>query len=199
MCLLHSHLREPSSGRKQQNVWDTLSAGTEGLAPSSALPWLGPAQWLPSGAQGMDLHRSFSSRVPLEVTDSAWMNSENSIRPSWRERGAGGLGQSGHLVRPDLGQVVGSGSSPGERGRQTPHGEGGSEGMRDRTRKGEGRRGEGLRLEMGQAQRGRKGQEEGVRHREDHNTGTTSGQERPGGPLPRGLDTQAGAPEEDGL
>lgn len=29
-----------------------------------------------------DLHRSFSSRVPLEVTDSAWMNSENSILPS---------------------------------------------------------------------------------------------------------------------
>ena len=35
------------------------------------------------------LHLSFSSRVPREVTDSAWMNSENSMRPSCRE-GQGG-------------------------------------------------------------------------------------------------------------
>lgn len=29
-------------------------------------------------------HLSFSSRVPREVTDKAWMNSENSMRPSYR-------------------------------------------------------------------------------------------------------------------
>lgn len=60
----------------------------------------GPEIWPPSSPgrpsgrptepSGQDLHRSFSSRVPLEVTDSAWMNSENSIRPSCgRERGMG--------------------------------------------------------------------------------------------------------------
>lgn len=49
----------------------------------SALPSPGPGD----RAQGQDLQRSFSSSVPLEVTDSAWMNSENSIRPSWQERG----------------------------------------------------------------------------------------------------------------
>lgn len=80
--------------------------------PSSlASPWPGTSQWLPNRAQGMDLHRSFSSRVPLEVTDSAWMNSENSILPSWQEReGRGGLSQPGHLVRSDLGQVAVSSS-----------------------------------------------------------------------------------------
>lgn len=47
----------------------------------------------PGTAREQDLHRSFSSRVPLEVTDSAWMNSENSIRPSCRrEKGGRGLG-----------------------------------------------------------------------------------------------------------
>lgn len=29
-------------------------------------------------------HLNFSSRVPREVTDKAWMNSENSMRPSYR-------------------------------------------------------------------------------------------------------------------
>lgn len=88
----------------------------------------------------MDLHRSFSSSVPLEVTDSAWMNSENSIRPSWQER----EGQVASVSRATWsGQTVGRwwGAAAGtrERGRQTPHGEGGGEGMRDRTGQGEGR------------------------------------------------------------
>lgn len=132
----------------------------------------------------MDLHRSFSSRVPLEVTDSAWMNSENSIRPSWQERGAGGLGQSGHLVRPDLGQVVGAAAGTGERGRQTPHGEGGRKGMRDRTRKGRKERG-GVGLEMGQV--GQEGREEGVRpqHRL-HLWARAAWRSPPPGPRPTG-------------
>lgn len=35
------------------------------------------------------LHRNFSSRVPREVTDRAWMNSENSMRPSCGESKGG--------------------------------------------------------------------------------------------------------------
>lgn len=49
---------------------------------------------------------------------------------------------------------------------------------------------------MGQV--GREGQEEGVRPRGRPHTGTISGREPPGGPLPLGLDPQAGALEEDG-
>lgn len=42
----------------------------------------------PGSAPRGHLHLNFSSSVPLEVTDSAWMNSENSILPSWgRNRG----------------------------------------------------------------------------------------------------------------
>lgn len=33
----------------------------------------------------VSLHLNFSSRVPREVTDKAWMNSENSMRPSYGE------------------------------------------------------------------------------------------------------------------
>lgn len=49
---------------------------------SGAPVWRGPGLPPSVGQEGRDLHRSFSSSVPLEVTDSAWMNSENSIRPS---------------------------------------------------------------------------------------------------------------------
>lgn len=41
----------------------------------------------PPASHGQHLHLSFSSSVPREVTDSAWMNSENSILPSWGRKG----------------------------------------------------------------------------------------------------------------
>lgn len=71
-----------SSDLERQDICAIAQPWNDNLAQ---LPGLPPA-WAPPGAayrtHGQDLHRSFSSRVPLEVTDSAWMNSENSIRPS---------------------------------------------------------------------------------------------------------------------
>lgn len=98
--------RNPPLTRKGTQTSVPLSQlWTDGLAQFCGLPlaWNHPA----AAPWGEDLHRSFSSRVPLEVTDSAWMNSENSILPSWQERGGGGASVStGRLTRPNLGQVA---------------------------------------------------------------------------------------------
>lgn len=48
------------------------------------------------------LHLSFSSRVPREVIDKAWMNSENSMRPSCRETNAEGVNILHLLYFPQL-------------------------------------------------------------------------------------------------
>lgn len=99
----------------------------------------------PGTTREQDLHRSFSSRVPLEVTDSAWMNSENSIRPSCRrERGRRGLVSVGQAPPPT------GGDGWMAAGTRRPSAEQGREGMRFREDGGVGGRGG---LEMGQARR----------------------------------------------
>lgn len=49
------------------------------------------------GGSCIFLHLNFSSRVPREVTDKAWMNSENSMRPSYRVK----KGREETAQRPD--------------------------------------------------------------------------------------------------